>query len=240
MGTIGIASIAGCTGGAEEHKSPKAEPAEFEIVDTVLETQEIEAGGTAEVIATIQNTGGQRGDFIVELTADGEIIESKDITLSEGEEQTVTFTQTFQEVGSYNLQINEANVETLSVDPNPTDDGYFKNLTTTILEERGIQVASIEVANGRDNGGQKGVITTYQTSSINEVLDSEMVTFLATFTKTVELGWDIDAMTVVVGNQEGTTIGVYVIEAEWAQSKLNGDITTEEYISKTRNTFTYY
>lgn len=240
VGTIGLVSIVGCAGGTNADGSPTAEPAEFDVVDATLETPEIGFEEAAEITATIRYTGGQGGDFTVELVADGEVVESKQITLSEGEERTVSVEHPFQEIGTHDLQINDASVGSLTVEPLPSDDEFFTSLVVKLLEEKEIQVASIEVANGRGNGGQKGAIITYRTSSINAVTGSEMGTFVAAFTNAVEMGWDIDATTVIVGDGDGTAIGAYVIEAEWARSNLNGEITTEEYYSKTRGTFTLY
>lgn len=119
----------------------------------------------------------------------------------------------------------------------PSNDEYYKLVIRVSLENEGYDVSSIEVANGRPNGGDKTVIVSTR-SSAQTVGDfaSEIGAFAGAFAGAVGNEWDIDAMIVVVGDRQGRAIGTFYVEEEWAQSYVDGEMSGEEYATRVLET----
>jgi len=62
-------------------------------------------GETVDVQATVQNDGGRAGTFTVEITADGEVIDTREIELDGGESRDLSVETTFDETGSYEITV---------------------------------------------------------------------------------------------------------------------------------------
>lgn len=97
VGITGIAGVlAGCTGGEEngdngDNGNGDPSPAAFEV--TALDSEEVTVaeGDAAEIGATVENTGEEAGTQTVELTLDGERVDSTDLELDAGDDDTVSF-----------------------------------------------------------------------------------------------------------------------------------------------------
>jgi len=92
-----------------------AEPASFEVADASIERTPIGEGGTATIVATIQNSGGMSGTFTAALSVDGEVITTRQPTISGGATGTVTFERTFEQRGEYAIAVNGTAAGTLTV-----------------------------------------------------------------------------------------------------------------------------
>lgn len=97
---------------------------EFEVVDASISDDEIEAGESIDVDATIENRGDGEGTFTAELLVDGSVVETQNVTIAPDDSETVTFTRTFEDVGSYELSVSNTFAGTLDVvepeTPTPT------------------------------------------------------------------------------------------------------------------------
>ncbi|MCL9814032.1 CARDB domain-containing protein [Natranaeroarchaeum aerophilus] len=62
-------------------------------------------GETVEIRSTVANVGNADGEFDVEFTAEGEVIETKTVSLGAGESTQLTTEVTFEEPGSYELGV---------------------------------------------------------------------------------------------------------------------------------------
>src|SRR6056297_412585 len=62
-------------------------------------------GETVDVQATVQNSGVQAGTFTVEITADGEVLDTREVELDGGESQDISVETTFDEEGSYEIAV---------------------------------------------------------------------------------------------------------------------------------------
>ncbi|KXA89893.1 hypothetical protein AKJ37_07915 [candidate division MSBL1 archaeon SCGC-AAA259I09] len=82
----------------------QGEPAEFQYSNLAVNPTQIEPGGTVTVTVDVKNNGGAEGTTEVELEINGET-KTKDITLDAGESQTVTFSLTRNEEGTYEVGI---------------------------------------------------------------------------------------------------------------------------------------
>jgi len=110
------------------------------VTDASLSADEIEVGESVDVDATIENEGGA-GEFTAELEVDGDVVAEETVELDAGETKTVSFTETFDEVGSFDVSVNGVTAGTLSVtDPaaDPTDTETEPPVTTEAPEDDGI------------------------------------------------------------------------------------------------------
>ncbi|WP_207590098.1 CARDB domain-containing protein [Halomontanus rarus] len=105
---------------------PEPEPAAFDVSDADLSESEIAAGDSVDVTATVSNTGEESGTHTAELTVDGDVVAEQDVTLEGGESDTVTFTETFDDAGEYDVAVDDSSAGTLTVvaeDDDDDDDG---------------------------------------------------------------------------------------------------------------------
>ncbi len=147
-------------------------PPEFEIVDATVDETTVEPGESVEVTATVTNVGGREGEFTAELRVDGTVVESRQTTIGADEEDDVTFTHTFDDPGEYDVDVNDTDVETVTVAP-PAE---FEIESTEIGETR-IEVGeSVEVTATVTNvGGREGEYTA-DLEQDGETIDSQTVT----------------------------------------------------------------
>lgn len=102
------------TDGFSVYAIAQQEP-DFQVTDASLSDEEITVGDSVDVDATVENTGEGNGTYTVELTADGETIATKDVTLAGGESETITFTETFDTPGNYQIAVDGTSAGTLTV-----------------------------------------------------------------------------------------------------------------------------
>ncbi|WP_254864727.1 CARDB domain-containing protein [Halovivax gelatinilyticus] len=104
----------------DDTEPPEPEPAKFVTGNAFVSDTEVETGESIDVTATIVNEGGEAGTHTAELFVDGEAVDSTTISLGPGEEETVSFTHTFDDEGEYEIAINDATIGTVTVED---DDG---------------------------------------------------------------------------------------------------------------------
>ena len=106
--------------------------ADFEVTEASLSDERITEGESIDVTATVENHGGGSGTFTAELRVDGDVVQTEDVTVGAGESEQVTFTETFEAAGTYDvdvsgtfagtLEVTEEPVETPTTTPTPTPD----------------------------------------------------------------------------------------------------------------------
>jgi len=118
-----IVEVDGLTGGFEVKAPPK--PAEFEFSNLRIfypgvTPPEVEVGQTVTVTVSIEadNVGELEGSRTVELKVDGEVIDSKEVTLEGGASATVLFELTRGE-GTHEIEV-EGFTESFTVNPKPS------------------------------------------------------------------------------------------------------------------------
>ncbi len=125
--------------------------------------------------------------------------------------------------------------------PTVKGDDYYKTLIELTLQNGGIDVESIEIADGRSGGGVKSVIIAYTSySSTEEGIAQEVGAVIGVFIGAKEEGMDIDEMAAVVGDAQGNAIGMYYCTKEWADSYIAGDMTMMEISLKVLGTLTAF
>ncbi|MDW7732357.1 MAG: S-layer protein domain-containing protein [Methanolobus sp.] len=83
--------------------------ARFVYSDLSIEPILIETGNEVTITANVENTGTETGEETVELMVNGEVTANESISLDPGANQSVEFTVTGEEVGTYNVSIGTLN-----------------------------------------------------------------------------------------------------------------------------------
>lgn len=78
---------------------------EFELSNLIITPAEVGTGEAVTIMVDVMNTGTDEGDVNVQLNINGEVVDSKSVTLGVDEESTVEFTRTESEAGEYLVQI---------------------------------------------------------------------------------------------------------------------------------------
>jgi hypothetical protein len=86
-----------------------ASPAQFELASLVVTPQEIITGESANVTATIKNTGGSEGTYQANLMVNGSKKETKFILVGPGSTEIVNFSLTGDKPSQSNIQVGESN-----------------------------------------------------------------------------------------------------------------------------------
>jgi hypothetical protein len=68
-------------------------------------------GGSVTISANIANDGGQEETYIVELKIDGEIVDTKEVTIGAGQKQQVSFTLSKMDYGQHRAEVAGLNGE---------------------------------------------------------------------------------------------------------------------------------
>jgi hypothetical protein len=87
-------------------KAPAA-PAQFEVTSFNISPPEITAGETASITTQVKNIGGSEGTYTAVLTVDGAQAETKNVTVTPGATETVTFSLVKDKAGTYQVAIGE-------------------------------------------------------------------------------------------------------------------------------------
>lgn len=85
--------------------TPTPTPAKFEVISLDIKPIEVMAGETANITAEVKNTGGSEGSYTAILKIDGIQVETKEVTVSSGISQKVSFTFTKDAAGRYSVEV---------------------------------------------------------------------------------------------------------------------------------------
>lgn len=88
----------------------------FEFADASVSSTSVREGGSVEVRASLRNTGPADGSTTVNLEVDGDIEDSRSVSVPAGESRSVTFTKTFDEIGVYDVTLNGVDVGSVRVE----------------------------------------------------------------------------------------------------------------------------
>ncbi|MFC7074033.1 PKD domain-containing protein [Halovenus rubra] len=87
----------------------------IQVTDARVETPEIEAGDTARVTATVENSGEQTGRFRAGLELNGSVSNTTAVDVAAGDTETVTFSPRLNESGSVAVAVNGTTAGTVTV-----------------------------------------------------------------------------------------------------------------------------
>ena len=186
-GTLELEASSGGGGGGGGIGGGGGSPVDpvFDVTKAGLSASEIAVGDAVDVTAKIQEASGDRGgQFTAELIVDGEVVDTKDVTVFANESEDVTFTRTFDEVGEYDIAVNDATAGTLTVSEDgpgagpgePGDEPDFV-VTNTGLDATQLQVGDDlgVTATVENTGGAAGTYTAELTVD-GQVVDQRTVT----------------------------------------------------------------
>ena len=94
--------------------TPAPTPAQFEVTSLDITPKEIVAGESATVTASIENIGGTEGIYHATLVVSGAEVETKNIPLTAGAKQDISFQLTEDMPGNYKIELGNL-VDTLKV-----------------------------------------------------------------------------------------------------------------------------
>jgi predicted secreted protein len=87
------------------------EPAQFTITGLDVTPEQVPPGQPVTISAQVTNTGGSEGSCTVNLTVNGQVEQTKTVTLAPEAMETVTFTVTKETPGSYTVSIGDLTEE---------------------------------------------------------------------------------------------------------------------------------
>jgi len=93
------------TGVTEEAAIPPT-PAKFSVTSLDLNSAQVEPGQEVLVTVNVTNIGGCEGSYALNLTINGAVEQTKTVTLAPLASDTVTFTVTKEEPGSYTISVD--------------------------------------------------------------------------------------------------------------------------------------
>ncbi len=79
--------------------------ASFEVSNLTMESAQADVGESVNVSLEVKNTGTASGTYTEALTINGEVIETKEVTLPPGESEVVVFTFVKDAVGTYDIAV---------------------------------------------------------------------------------------------------------------------------------------
>jgi len=184
---------------------PVPAPAAFSLSDLSVLPAEVELGETITVSMVIANTGGEAGSYTAVLKINGVEGEEKTVTIAAGSNQTVSFSVTREEAGSYTVAVGWLSGSFIVVVP-PASAAFSLSGLSVLPAEVELDetiTVSMVVAN---TGGEAGSYTAVL--KINGVKEEEKtVTIAAGSSQTVSFSVtkeEAGSYTVVVGWLSGS------------------------------------
>jgi len=113
---------------------------DMSVTSASLERSSVSVGETVEVTAEVTNDGNGQGTYTAELIVDGEVVDTKAVTVGAGETTTVTFSYEASETGNRSIAIGDTSAGTLTVtddDDGSSDEETSEEPTTTTATEPG-------------------------------------------------------------------------------------------------------
>ena len=92
-------------------------PAEFTITSLNLSSEQVKPGEAVTISTEVANTGGSEGSYALNLTINGEVEQTETVTLAPQATETVTFTVTREEPGSYSVSLDGETTEFVVLAP---------------------------------------------------------------------------------------------------------------------------
>jgi len=92
-------------------KTSPPSPAQFTITSLDVTPQQVPPGQPVTITAHVANTGGTEGSYTVNLTVNGQVEQTKTVTLAPEAVEAVSFTVTKETPGSYSISIGDLTKE---------------------------------------------------------------------------------------------------------------------------------
>ncbi|MFB6296506.1 MAG: CARDB domain-containing protein, partial [Halobacteriales archaeon] len=209
-----------------------AKKPDFEISEASVSVSAVRIGESVDILTRITNAeGAADGTFTVELLLNGEVVESRDVTIAAGGIRQVVFERSFSDAGTFEVRVNDVTAGEISVEeadepgdgPGTGPAGASFAVGEIEVSDRTVQVDdTVEVsATIENNGTEEGTYTAaFEVNGV--VVDRRNVTVPANATATVSFSRAFSQagrFQVSIGGGEVTEITVE--EAEGAQPDSN-------------------
>lgn len=139
-------------------------PSDPEVTQTSLSNQETVTGDPVVVAGNVTNTENESQSTTVALTANGEVVDTREIDLEPEETREVTFDYAFDEPGEYALQLNGKPVGNVVVERNV-------QISETTTSDREIEAGE----SSRITGVATNVGTTSGSITVDLLVNGEVV-----------------------------------------------------------------
>lgn len=110
---LGMAAMAGC----QQTDTGQDPVVQSDFQYSVRTPESITARKSVNLSAEITNPRSREGSDAIPLYINGQVVRSVDITLSPGETERIAFEHTFEEAGTYEIQIGESDAVSVVVNP---------------------------------------------------------------------------------------------------------------------------
>jgi PGF-pre-PGF domain-containing protein len=104
---------------ASEWTAAAARPA-FEITDWEVDVDAATVEETVNINVFVENTGGTEGTYVADLLLNGAVVDSKESVIAEGGEALFDFERAFDQVGTYEVEVNEQRITEVEVTEDQT------------------------------------------------------------------------------------------------------------------------
>jgi hypothetical protein len=81
--------------------------AEFQLDALTISPAEALSGQTINISTTVRNIGSRDGTYTAELTINGHVVDTKDVTVASGDSEVVTFSTSKNEPGTYDVALGD-------------------------------------------------------------------------------------------------------------------------------------
>jgi len=236
----------------QEHEVPLSTPAVivialigFAVIGATTPDTDDEAGpsepdepASAEALTETETASGESDAKTTQLETD-EVDATEGTTPTSTPTPTPTATTTPTPTSTPTATPTPTSTATPTPTPTPTptatelDDGEYIALLESYTESEGV---TLEASVSGD------VVYADHTSSAQpeEQLAQEMGIVAGSYAGLVSQGWDVDRMEVELIGIDGTPVGAYYVESEWARQLNNDEISDEEFSQRVLETLESY
>ncbi|MEF8813604.1 MAG: CARDB domain-containing protein [Halovenus sp.] len=212
---------------AIEYLKSGSDPApSFSVVSASLDTSTILEGESVTVSADVENSGDADGTFTAELQEDGTVIATKDVTVAAGTTETVTFTQTYNTAGTYDLAVSGTTAGTLTVEQPASFTITGTSLNSSTITEGESVTVSADVENTGDRDGDFTADLVVDGSAVQ----TTTVTVAAGTTETVSFTETFDTAGDYAIDVNDAAVGTLTVEAATADFTVSGASLTDTTI----------
>lgn len=122
--------------------------AEFKVSDLVISPKEVQVGSPVDISCTVENIGSESGSKAIECKIGGEVVATKEVTLSPGESEVVSFEVTPAVAKTYTVSV----------------DGLYGSFKATTAPVADIRVEDLRITPSEVYVGEKVTISVTATN----------------------------------------------------------------------------
>jgi len=132
-------------------------PPDISLTDTILPYERVGADVDAPIRAVLENDGGATGEFQVQYAIDGEVVESRTVSVAGYTEATAQFNWSTPGPGEYEVAINGTELGTLTVVEEPETNVVDATLDESTVAESDAATVTATLENVGDAAGSHDV-----------------------------------------------------------------------------------